>query len=116
MKITDYRFGHITVNGKEYTSDIKIINGRVIPNWWRRQGHLLQLDDVKDIFEAKPQVLVVGTGAAGVMRIDEGVKNKASELGIELRPSRSAEAVENFNSLVDQLGHDKVALAIHLTC
>ena len=116
MKITDYRFGHITVNGKEYTSDIKIINGTVVPNWWRQQGHLLQPEDIRDIFEAKPQVLVVGTGAAGVMRIHDSVKSKAQELGIELRAAKSSEAVDIFNFLVDEMGPDKVALAIHLTC
>ncbi len=116
MKINSYSFGRITVNGKEYTGDIKIINGTVKPNWWRRQGHLLQLEDIDDIVEASPKVLVVGTGSAGVMRIDPQVEEQLSNLGIRLEAARSAQAVELFNRLVDELGPDKVSLAIHLTC
>ncbi len=116
MKITDYGFGRITIDGKDFTGDLKVIKGKIIPNWWRSQGHLLQLDDIKDIIDAKPEVLVVGTGAAGVMRIHPEVKGHLQKKGIALRAAKSSEAVEIFNNLMEELGPDRVSLAIHLTC
>ncbi len=116
MKVTDYSFGKIEIDGKPYTGDIKIIKGKVIPNWWRREGHLLQLEDIRDVLEASPRVLVVGTGSAGVMRIHPKVKEHLNNLGIRLEAHRSAKAVEVFNDLVDKMGPEQVSLAIHLTC
>ncbi len=116
MRINDYRFGRITIDGKDYTGDIKIIRGKIIPQWWRKQGHLLQIDDIRDILNAAPQVLVVGTGAAGVMRIDPEVKKKLEKNGVSLRAAKSPEAVEIFNRLLEEIGPEKVSLAIHLTC
>jgi len=116
MMITGYRFGRITIDGKEFTGDIKVIKGKIVPNWWRSQGHLLQLDDIRDIIDAKPEVLVVGTGAAGVMRIHPEVEEYLQKKGISLRAVKSSEAVKIFNNLLQELGPDKVSLAIHLTC
>ena len=116
MKINDYGFGRITIDGKDFTGDVKIIKGKIVPNWWRRQGHLLQLADIADIIDAKPEVLVVGTGAAGVMRIHPEVKEHLKKKGISLRAAKSSEAVEIFNNLLEELGPDRVSLAIHLTC
>ena len=52
--IEKYSFGSIVVDGKQYTSDIKIIDGVVIPNWWRKEGHSLCREDIEDIIEEKP--------------------------------------------------------------
>ncbi len=116
MKVTDYSFGRIVVDGKLYTGDIKIIKGKVIPNWWRKEGHLLQLDDIKDILDASPKILVVGTGSAGVMRIHPHVERYLRDLGIDLEAARSSKAVKLFNDLLDKMGPEQVSLAIHLTC
>lgn len=36
----------MTISGKRYTSDLKIINGQVFPDWWREKGHLIEECDV----------------------------------------------------------------------
>jgi len=116
MEIRSYRFGSINIDGREYTKDLKIIRGSIVPNWWRKSGHLLQLEDITDIVEARPKVLVVGTGASGLMRIDAGLTEKLEKSGIMVEGSLSAKAVERFNKLLRELGPEKVSLAIHLTC
>ena len=68
MKIDSYSFGRIVINGKTYTSDVIIYPDRVHAPWWRKDGHLLQLADLAEALQAKPDVLVIGTGYAGVMR------------------------------------------------
>jgi len=32
--ITSYSFGKMTITGKRYTTDLKIIKGQVYPDWW----------------------------------------------------------------------------------
>ncbi len=116
MKITSYGFGRIEIDNKSYTTDLKIINGQVRPNWWRKNGHRLEIDDIRDIIDAKPAVIVIGTGYSGLMRLSEGLPEHLLTLGIETEAYPSGKAVERFNKLIKKLGKQRVALAIHLTC
>jgi len=112
--IESYRFGEIVVLGKTYRRDLKIIKGRVYPDWWRKEGHLLQPEDLEDVWRASPEILVVGTGASGVMRVDPRTAEKAKALGIVLEAYPTAKAAERFNQLFKE-GRE-VAGAFHLTC
>ncbi|HFC98539.1 MAG TPA: hypothetical protein ENJ40_08815 [Thermosulfurimonas dismutans] len=112
--IEAYRFGEMVIEGRAYRRDLKIIEGRVHPDWWRKEGHLLQPEDLEDVWAARPEILVVGTGASGVMRVDPRVKEKAASLGIELEAYPTSRAVERFNQL--QAQGRRVAGAFHLTC
>jgi hypothetical protein len=68
--IEQYTTGsHMTVEGTKYYQDLKIIQGDVKDNWWRKEGHRLAAADISDILSAKPDVLVIGTGYAGNMRV-----------------------------------------------
>ncbi len=116
MQINGYSFGRIVVDGKAYTKDIKIIGGRLVPNWWRRQGHLLQMEDIEDVIAARPHTLIVGTGSSGVMRIGPGVAEQLGAKGIRLEALPTAMAVERFNELAGMEGVERVAGAFHLTC
>ena len=56
------------------------------------EGHLLQLPDLDEALAAEPQVLVVGTGESGHMRLDPELVAYLQDKGIELvaRPTREA--------------------------
>lgn len=112
--IEHYRFGQIRVNGKEYTGDIKIVSGRVVAGWWRKEGHELALSDVLDILEAAPRTLVVGMGEPGYMKVAGALRRHLAGAGISLVEEPTAQAVQTFNSLYGS-GAD-VAGAFHLTC
>ncbi len=116
MKITSYGFGNIEIDNRRYTSDLKIINGKIKPNWWRKDGHKLHIEDITDIIEAKPKKLIVGTGYSGLMRLAGGLEEKLRKLGIEIEALPSKKAVNRFNNAVEEYGVDQVAFAIHLTC
>lgn len=111
--IEAYRFGSVTVDGQTYTGDIKIINGEVIAHWWRREGHELAIADIEDILEARPDVLVVGTGDPGLMAVLPETQTRLEELDILLIAKPTAEALKAYNSL---FGRRRVAFAAHLTC
>ena len=59
-------------------------------------------------------VLVVGAGYAGNMRVEETLRSKLKQAGIEIIAERSADAVKTFNQL--RLEGKYVAGAFHLTC
>lgn len=113
MKIEAYDFGTMTIDGKIFTTDLKIVRGAALPGWWRTQGHNLLPEDIEDIFEAKPDILVVGTGHDGLMRVSRAVEQRLAQAGIELIAMPTRQAADEFNRLT---GSRNVAFAAHLTC
>ncbi|MEO0260682.1 MAG: MTH938/NDUFAF3 family protein, partial [candidate division WOR-3 bacterium] len=73
MKIEKYDFGEIVVNGKKYTRDLIIFPDKIKENWWRKEGHSLCIEDLKEVIEYKPEILIIGTGYSGVMEVKEEV-------------------------------------------
>ncbi|MFA5039214.1 MAG: MTH938/NDUFAF3 family protein [Candidatus Omnitrophota bacterium] len=114
MKIEICSYGSIRIDGREYRKDLKIVGGRVRTGWWRQEGHVLKTEDVKDLLEASPQVLVIGTGTQGQMRISQETRKTLDESRIISRIGRTCRAVDIFNRLSSE-GKD-VAAAFHLTC
>jgi len=112
--IEAYSFGSLTFAGKRYDKDLKILGGEIRAGWWREEGHRVDVGDIRDILEAKPDVLVVGTGAYGVMKVSGRLKKALEEKNIQLIAQPSGEAARTFNKLVED-GKD-VAGAFHLTC
>ena len=113
MKITSYSFGRLVINGKTYTSDVVIYPGRVDSSWWREEGHRLQPADLTAVINARPDVIVIGTGASGVLAVPEETSSVITSKGIEVRIARTGKAAEIFNSLQ---GKKIVIAALHLTC
>lgn len=113
MHIDDYSFGRIVIDNKTYNSDVIIYPDRIEPSWWRKAGHCLQKEDLYDIVKARPDILVVGTGYSGMMKIPESTVNFLESNGIRLCMGKTGKAVELFNSQPDG---KKVIGAFHLTC
>ncbi|MBC7194717.1 MAG: hypothetical protein H5U37_03590 [Caldisericia bacterium] len=112
MKIEYYEFGKLIIDGKKFTSDLIILGDKIIENWWREEGHLLQIHDIYEVFEFKPDVLIIGTGASGLMRVKDDLIEKLKEEGIEYYILKTKEAVKKFNEMENK----KVAALFHLTC
>jgi len=113
MKIERYSFGSITIDGRTYTSDVIIYPERVDPSWWRKEGHILSIKDLDDVIKAKPDLLIVGTGAYGVMKVPKETISYLESKGIEVQIDLTKNAVELFNKLQSDR---KVIAAFHLTC
>jgi hypothetical protein len=114
MEIESCSFGKIRIDGQEYTRDVIIYPHHVDSSWWRKEGHRLQVEDIVDILEARPNVLVVGTGQYGSMKIDKEVEDLLRSKGIELRVAETPEACQVHNRLVKS--KKTVVTALHLTC
>ncbi len=112
-RIEHYRFGAITVDGQHHTRDLIILPEHIIAGWWRKEGHALHPGDLSAVFEAAPDVLVVGTGAYGMMRVTEETSRALEAAGIRLIAAPTAEAVKTYNGLREEM---RVVAALHLTC
>jgi len=104
----------MVVDGVTYTKDLKIFPDRIKPEWWRKQGHLLLVEDIGDIIEYTPEVLGVGKGAFGFMKISAEVVRRLESLGIKLIAEKTGEATGIFNRLMAE--KKNVCAAFHLTC
>ena len=113
MRIEDYHFGAITVEGKKYTSDLIIWPDRVF-SWWRKTGHSVVMADIDKILAARPQAVIFGTGATGLMVVSREVEEYLRSKGIEVIILKTKEACEKHNELCSKV-HPLVT-AVHLTC
>ncbi len=111
--IDSYSFGRIKIDGKEFTSDVIIFPNRVKSKWYRKEGHTLHLEDIRDILEERLDVLIVGTGRCGLLSIPRDTCRELEAKGIELMAQRTGKATKTFNKLCKE---KKVVAALHLTC
>ena len=111
--VDSYQFGLIVVNGKEYTSDVIIFPERVRDGWWRKTGHELCLGDIAEVITENPEVLVVGTGASGLMKVLPEVQQAVEARGIKLIAEATDKACHIYNQLCQS---QRVVAALHLTC
>lgn len=114
-KIDTYSFGKMVIEGKPYTSDLVIFPDRIDSSWWRKQGHLLQREDLSEILAEKPDILIIGTGAAGVMKVPAGLREEIRGQNIELHVERTGKAADTYNRLAG-MENKRVFAAFHLTC
>lgn len=148
--IESYSFGRIVIGGRVYTRDVIIYTTTrqgptVVRNWWRAEGHLLQYEDILEkktnkliwgMGKEEPDVLVLGTGAYGLMKVPAELCKKLEALGIKVFVQRTPEACAQYNELIKRLtpfchsdrseeSHPPVILsersgrviaALHLTC
>jgi len=112
-KIDSYRFGRIVIDGQAYKKDIIILPDRLIPNWWRAEGHKLHLSDLQEVINAKLSILILGKGAFGRLHIEEDTISGLEKAGIKIIALNSKEACQRYNELRER---GDVAIALHLSC
>jgi hypothetical protein len=112
--IEKYSFGTIVIDGQTYRQDLKIFQGRIIHPWWRKKGHSVEQEDVRDILQAAPEILILGKGDPGMMKSTPDLRQALKKSGIELREEPTAKAIKDYNQLLEQ--GKEVAAGFHLTC
>jgi len=112
--IEAYDFGRIVIDGTIYTNDLLMLGQRIKENWWRKEGHVVHTSDIKDaVEEFAPEVVVIGTGYMGMMKVSSETRLHIQNKGIELLVEKTRKACE----LVNTLSKSKRMLAgLHLTC
>jgi hypothetical protein len=112
--IESYDFGRISINGIVYTKDVIVAGEKTIAGWIRKEGHLLQVADIRQaIEECTPEVTIVGTGYDGMMSVPEETRLYLQRKGIDLLVEKTKEACDLFNALSK---NRRALAALHLTC
>lgn len=102
----------MVVDGTEHRRDLIVLPRRVVPDWWRKEGHSLALEDLDDVSEELPERLVLGCGAEGRLKPDPAVLEALRRRGVEVEAMPTAEAVRRYG----ELDPERTAGAFHLTC
>jgi len=112
--IEHYSFGQITINGQKYDHDVFIDLDGQVHDWWRQESHRITLNDLKDGFKEKPEILIIGTGAYGVAKVMPEIEIRINQEKIKLIIEPTGQAKEKYNQLREE-GKKAVAF-LHLTC
>ena len=111
--IDSYSFGKFIIKGKTYESNVVLI-GEIVKPARHLPEHELSLNDLDEITDSKPEIIVIGTGASGVMPVPDEIKDFIEEKGIKLIIEKTKLACQTYNSLLKE--GKKVAAFLHNTC
>ena len=111
--IEEFKFGFFRIQGREYYDDIKIVNGRV-KQWGDRKRHTLKVSNLKDILESKPELIIIGSGASGLLEVPHEVMEALQQQNIKAVIQKTQQACDSFNSAIAE--NKKVAAIFHGTC
>ena len=112
--IEQFSFGQMIINGQEFTDDVLMCREILISPWWRKKGHVVQVNDLEAILDQKPEVIVLGQGEPGQMKAAQELHGHLQDLGIELIQKPTREAIQEFHRRLERGEH--VCGGFHLTC
>ena len=119
--IEDYQFSSITIDGEMYNHDVQIFWTGQVFDWWRKESHIIDVEDIIDTVEQNPESIVIGTGQSGMAEVTEAAKKFITARGIKLFVDHTEQAVKTFNirqedSQEENGKPEKVIGLFHLTC
>jgi hypothetical protein len=112
--ITEFSFGRIVVDGQICNNDIKIVQGKLATDWWRKSGHSVEINDVQDILDSDSNIVVIGTGQPGYMKITNSLRRHLETNNIQLIEEPTARAIQTFNRLYSE--GRRVSAGFHVGC
>jgi hypothetical protein len=110
--IDSYSFGHITINGEDH-EDIKIIAEKIIP-WKCVEHHTVTEQDIMDLLEESPDIIIIGTGASGLVYVKNEAIQKIEQKNIKLIIENTKKACEEYNNMKKE--DKRVNALLHSTC
>lgn len=110
-RIDSSYFGSMIVDGKKYDRDILITWDGEIQE--RTGSHNFSKRDLEDVIMMGPEVVIVGIGNSGFVKIDPAAEVLAKVEGIEFIAKMTPKAVEDFNKYSRK---KKVVGIFHITC
>jgi len=112
MKIEDYSFGKIKIDGQDFDDDL-IIDDKEgeISRWIREESHKVSVSDLDRLKEKNPETVIIGTGESGNMEISDEARKFIENKGAKLIIDTTARAVKKYNKTKG----NKIGM-FHLTC
>ena len=116
MRIEDFSFGRIQIDGKEYAHDVVIDRGKIGKRekkkskpFQERFGHTPL--SAREEIPWKCRRLIVGTGAYGSLPVMDEVAREAAERHVELVLLPTSQAIEKVNE-----ADPETNAVLHVTC
>ena len=117
MKIEDYTFGKIQINGNVYSKDLWVINGKIdkrdksIAKSKFGTSHKICAKELKKIVTKKTKRVIIGSGASGLVTLTEKASKFLDDEDIKLEIHKTSDLISKKIEISD----DDSAI-IHLTC
>lgn len=108
-----FEFGTIVIDGQSYESDMIIFPDGTVEQWQHKDEHVLRPRDVDKIISAGPEVVIIGLGTVGNLKVRPKAEKRLQQAGIEVMAYRTNKACETYRELRNQR---KVAAILHITC
>ncbi|MBW3021874.1 Mth938-like domain-containing protein [Candidatus Woesearchaeota archaeon] len=77
-------------------------------------NHIITKDDFVPLVEAKPEVIIIGTGASGVVQVSNEIIEFIESFKIKLIIKKTTDACDEYNRLIKR--GVKVCALLHNTC
>jgi len=114
--INSTKFGSITIDGKTYDGEDNYIifwDGKTI-GLHTAERHIFGKPELEIILKKNPEMVIVGTGDSGLLKVSEEVRILCRRKGIKFIEMISRGAIIKFNEAFNQ--EKKVVAFIHVTC
>jgi hypothetical protein len=118
MAIEDTKFGSITIDGKTYEHDVILrLSGKVEKRQKKLSkemcgtSHIISKAEAKFVFEDGCDVLIVGAGQEGNVRLSTEASDYFNKKRCKVLLQPTPEAIRFFNQ-----SHDKKIGLMHVTC
>jgi hypothetical protein len=111
--IDSYTFGTFIIDAKKFDSNVKLIQEKAVKCRYF-EDHIIELNDFTDIIDKKPEYIIIGTGASGVVHVPEEIKEYIEKAGIKLIIEKTVDACDTYNDLIKK--KKKVCALLHNTC
>ena len=110
--------GRVVVGGKPYSKDLYIRADSKIkerPARWAKEidgsTHKVSAKELKKICKKKPDVLIIGTGRSGCLKLDPDAEKFLKKQKMQIKVLPTPEAVKFYNSI-----EKRKAILLHLAC
>lgn len=119
MHIDSTKFGNVTIDGKKY-NQVLIAGDRIMERDYNslkelfNTSHKIGKWEVERLLEESPEIIVIGTGQDGAMKINKEIINDFENKKIEVISDITPKAIEIYNKKTEQ--GKRVNALIHTTC
>lgn len=111
--IDQFEYGAVVIDGQTYESDVIIFPDGTVEHWKHKEEHVLESKDASKIIEAKPEMVIIGLGSVGNLRMQPKAEKRFQKAGIEVMAYKTDKACETYKEL---RGQRRVAAILHITC
>jgi hypothetical protein len=83
-----------------------------VKTWQPRRGEVLLANPIKTVLKANLEVVVIGTGTAGSLRLHPKAEKRLQQAGVEVLAHRTQKARETY---WQRRSHRSLAVLLHIT-